>query len=267
MTGERDAGAASAARSLAGRRILVTRASAQSAALRAALAARGAAVIECPLLRTEPLPSPAGPPDLGSFQWLVVTSPNGVRHLHDLLAAARPVASLPERLRIAAVGPGTAAALAEFGRTADLVPATATGAGLGEALRAAGLAPASRVLRVRGDRASTEVDDALASVGASVVVLTVYRTLILPPPPAAAEVVARRDLDAVVFASGSAVAGFAAAFPAHGLGERVLAACLGPVTARAAAESGWRRLVVAEQPSAEGLAAILAGALGPAGDR
>lgn len=253
------------ARTLAGRRILVTRAAAQTETLRAALAARGAEVIVCPLLASEPVATPAELPDFAGFRWLVLTSPNGVRHLGDLLAAARPAAALPATLRIAVVGPGTAAALGALGRTADLVPDDPTGAGLGAAFRGAGLSPGDRVLRVRGDRASTEVEDALLALGAVVEPWTVYRTVTLPPPPAARTAIAQGSLDAVTFASGSAVDGFEAGLPAHGLHGRILAACLGPVTARAATAAGWRRVVVAREPSAEGLATAIADALGPAG--
>lgn len=252
---------------LAGWRVLVTRAADRADGLSRALAALGAQVIACPLVRSEAVEKVALP-ELAAFDWLVVTSPNGVRFLRDRLVAAGPAGSaapgeggalLPATLRLAVVGPGTAAVAHEIlGRTADLCPDIATGSELAAACRQLGPAPGMRVLRVRGDLASNEVEAALRSLGATVEVCTLYRTVQVPPPAAVGALVEAGAVDAVTFAAGSAVNSFEKGFPGHDLHATVIAACLGPVTARAAAAAGWQRIITAEAPSAAGLAAALA---------
>jgi len=255
---------------LTGCRVLVTRAADQAADLTRALTDLGAEVVASPLVRSEAVAG-AELPDLAAFDWLVVTSPNGVRFLRDRLLAAGTAglqvpgeggSLLPASLRLAVVGPGTAAAAREaLGRTADLCPDVATGAQLAAACRQLGPAPGLRVLRVRGDLAPSEVEAALRSLGAGVEVCTLYRTRQVPPPAEVVALVEAGAVDAVTFASGSAVTSFEQGFPGHGLHAAAAAACLGPVTARAAAAAGWQRIITADEPSAAGLAAALARSL------
>ena len=256
-----------AAQPLAGRCILVTRAADQAVDLQAALSERGAVVVLCPLVRSEALPE-AALPDLAGFDWLVVTSPNGVRYLRDRLDPSHgtePV-RLPPRLRLAVVGPGTArAAVAMLGAVADLCPEVATGAHLAVACRTAGLPVGARVLRVRGDLAGDEVEEALRDLGAQVSVSTLYRTVRVAPTAEAAALVARGQIAAVTFASGSAVASFEAGFAGHRLHPTTLAACLGPVTARAAADCGWQRVVTAAEPTPAAVTAALERGLAASG--
>lgn len=239
---------------LAGRRILVTRAREQSGDLCRALAARGAEPVVCPLLRSEPTAGSGEAPDLDRFDWLIVTSPNAVRHLRDRLLADRGRADLPAGLRLAVVGPGTAeASRAMLGHPPDLEPATATGAGLGEAFGALGPLAGLGCLRVRGDLAGSDVEDALADLGARVRTWTIYRTIAVPPPPPVVALLDSGGLAAVTFASGSAVRAFAEGFRRPDPPGDLLAACLGPVTARAARDHGWRSVVTAGRPTVDGL--------------
>ena len=246
---------------LAGRRILVTRAAAQSEALAEALAALGAQVIPCPVLRIETTITVADLPPLDRYRWLVLTSRNAVSVLREVLGDSGTAPILPPDLRVAVVGPGTAAAVATLGRQPELVAEPATGAGLAAAFAASGLPAGTPVLRVRGDLAPPEVEVALERLGAVVDVLTAYRTATVAPPDAAVSAARSGQVDAVTFYSGSAVAGFEAGLPDHGLHDTVLAACVGPITAAAATAAGWRRVITADQPAAATLAAALAAAL------
>jgi uroporphyrinogen III methyltransferase/synthase len=117
-----------AAGPLAGRSVAVTRARAQSSGLAARLRALGAGVTEAPVIRIEPLAVEL--PDPRNYDLLVLTSPNGVHRLFDLVRDARALAGP----RIAVVGPGTARALRQHGVEADIVPTRAVGEGLVEAL-------------------------------------------------------------------------------------------------------------------------------------
>src|SRR5262249_50788333 len=88
--------------------------------------------------------------DLPSYDWLVFTSANGVRFfLRRLLEGGRDLRALGA-IRLAAIGPGTAAALRDFHLGADLVPAEYRSEGLAAALKdhVAG----KRVLLARADR-------------------------------------------------------------------------------------------------------------------
>ena len=234
---------------LAGRRVLITRAADQSISLRAALAARGAEVVACPVIRIETLVQPDDLPDLTVFHWLVLTSCNAVRALSGMLAG-RP---LPASIRVAVVGPGTAAAMADLGCRTDLVPDDGTGAGLAAAFGTVGPLARVRVLRLRGDRAPSDVEDALTALGAVVEPLTVYRTLTVPPPAAVAAAIEAGRIDAVTFASPSAVSGLDAGVPGHRMHDGVPAVCIGGVTARAATAAGWCRVAVASEPTVEAL--------------
>ncbi len=92
-------------RPLHGRTVAVTRARAQASALAARLRALGAAVVEAPAIRIEPLAEPL--PPLDGYDLVCVTSPNGAELLLDRLRDARALAGVT----VAAIGPGTARAL------------------------------------------------------------------------------------------------------------------------------------------------------------
>src|SRR5438093_1369992 len=113
-------------------RVIVTRPEAQLEPLRSRLAALGHEVVSCPLIRIEPLSD--GPIDTSGYDWVVVTSVNGAREL-----LRRRTGALG---KIAAIGPGTAAALEEQGVAVDLVPSVSTQEGLVAELPR----PAGRVL-------------------------------------------------------------------------------------------------------------------------
>ena len=86
--------------------VAVTRARAQASGLAARLRGLGAAAVEAPAIRIAPLDGPA--PDLGGYDLVCLTSPNGVRLLFERLEAAGLDARAFAGARVAAIGPGTA---------------------------------------------------------------------------------------------------------------------------------------------------------------
>ena len=125
-------------------------------------------------------------PDLAGYEWLVFTSVNGVRRLLRPRPRAPP-ASTPARwpgLRVAAIGPGTARALARA-RHPRRSPARA----LRRRVSPGGVpAPAdagARVLLARAERRRDVLPDGLGARGYAVDVLPVYRTVPATPDPAA----------------------------------------------------------------------------------
>ena len=111
---------------LFGRRILVTRTREQASRLTGSLTALGARVIECPTIRLVP-PSSWEPVDraigvLPEFDWLVLTSPNGVRFFMDRLWENGFDARALAGVKLAAIGPATADMLQSYGLRTDLLP-------------------------------------------------------------------------------------------------------------------------------------------------
>ncbi|MCJ7671658.1 MAG: uroporphyrinogen-III C-methyltransferase, partial [Acidimicrobiia bacterium] len=138
-------------RPLFGKRIVVTRAREQASELRLQLEALGAEVLELPAIRVEPVDFVL--PALGGYSWLVFTSANGVRAFFERgLDAAGLDARALGGLRLAAIGPGTAAALEARGLRPDLVPDRFVAESLLEGFPAPAT-PGERVLRARAEQA------------------------------------------------------------------------------------------------------------------
>jgi uroporphyrinogen III methyltransferase/synthase len=233
---------------LAGVSVAVTRARAQASGLARQLRALGARVIEAPTIRTEPLDAEL--PDIGAYDLLVLTSPNGVAELMRRVRDARALAG-PE---IAVVGPGTADALRAHGVESDVVPERAVGEALAAAL--AGRSHA-RALVVRAQEARDVVPDALRAAGTEVDVLALYRTVAEPLPESARA--AALGADWLTFASASAVRFF---HQAAGTFDGPRLASIGPVTSAALRELGYEPDLEAVDHTPGGLAAALVSAAG-----
>jgi len=231
---------------LAGKRIAITRP--ETGELEARLGALGASVVHVPLIEVDDpidggMQLRAALARLAAFDWLVVTSANGATRTGPA-AAAHPA------LRLAAVGPATAAALAAAaGRDVDLVPAVARAEGL---LAEFPLQP-TRVLLAQADRARRTLADGLAARGHTVESVVAYRTVARRPTPD--EVRALKTADAVLLASGSAAAAWA---DAVGAGAPPVLVAIGPVTASDAAARGLRIAHVATSPDASSVSDLLA---------
>jgi uroporphyrinogen-III synthase len=201
--------------------VLVTRPREQAAPLVEALEAEGFDVVVEPLLAVVPLSDE--PIDVAGYDCVLVTSPNGARELARRMTA-RPAS-------IAAVGPGTAAALAEAGLQADVVADVHTQEGLVEAF---GERP-RRALFVAAEGARTELADQL---GADV--LVAYRTVELP-------IDALPSADLAVLMSASAARAYAKA------GGRAPAVSIGPQTTAAARAAGVDVIAEAQSHDLRGL--------------
>ena len=208
-------------------RVIVTRPRDQAGPLVERLEVLGHEVVACPLIEIVPLAD--GPVDTAGYDWLVVTSPNGAEQL-----ARRRRGPLP---RVAAVGPGTAEALAARGIRPDLVPRVSTQEGLLTELPK----HPGRVLFVGARGSRRDLVDAL---GADFVPL--YDTVLVRPeePPQG---------DVVVIASGSAARSFSV------LGVSIPAVSIGPETTRVAEQAGLRVIAQADTHDLDGLVAAVAG--------
>jgi hydroxymethylbilane synthase len=234
---------------LAGLRVMVTRADRQAAVLADALTALGAAAVRCPVITIEPLAvDPAAFQDLGRYDWVVLTSANGVDRLRELLGKAHR--DFPSSLKVAAIGPETAARAEEAGMAPTLVPNRFIAEELADALSAA-MTPHARILLPRAAGARDVLPEQLRSRGAEVDVLETYRAV--PPVDVRPRLAAcLPDVDMVTFTSSSTVRHFVDALPGA-LPDRVTVACIGPITAQTARELGLRVDIIAQEYTTRGL--------------
>jgi uroporphyrinogen-III synthase len=202
-------------------RVIVTRPREQAEPLAERLEALGHEVVRCPLIELEPI----GPAelDLSGYDWVVVTSANGARELAARARGRRPP--------VAAIGPGTAAALRALGIEPTLVPRVSTQ----EGLVAEFPSPTGPVLFAGAEAARGYL---VAALGADFV--PVYRTRLLRPDPPPAG-------DLVVLASASAAEAFGA------LAIDLPAVSIGPETTRAAHAAGMRVVAEADTHDLDGL--------------
>jgi uroporphyrinogen III methyltransferase / synthase len=243
-------------RPLFGRTVVVTRAREQASGLRATLETLGAAVAELPVIVVEPLAVTL--PDLSRFSWLVLTSANGVEALFAALRAAARDARALAGMRVAVIGPGTAAALDAHGVRADLVPDRFVAEALLDAFPAPS-EPGEAVLVARAAQARDVLPDGLGARGYAVEVLPLYATRPAPPDDDVVAALHAGRVDAVTFTSSSTVTNFCDAVGP--LGHPPLVVSIGPVTSATARERGLRVDAEAREHTIDGLVARLVEAL------
>jgi uroporphyrinogen-III synthase len=253
---------------LAGRRILVTRARHQAGQLSEKLRALGAEVVEIPAIEIVPPESYAALDralgNLAQFQWLIVTSANGVEALAARVAALRIAAGDFRHLSIAAVGSATAQALRGLGLAVSVTPKEYVAESLVEALgeRVQG----ERVLLARAAVARDVIPDALRTRGALVDVVDAYRTVIPDESVTAIRTLFREERripDAATFTSSSTVANFLALLTKAGIAapKTMLAVSIGPIASGTLRENGWEPAAEADPHDLEGLVRAVVAAL------
>jgi uroporphyrinogen III methyltransferase/synthase len=259
-------------RPLHGRRVVVTRARAQASGLAATLRGLGAQVVELPAIRVEPrLESDEvrrAVASIREYSLVCITSPNGANLLFEALSAncrtegggGKGADGCPPRdaralagATVAAIGPGTARALAAHGIVADILPERFVAEALVEALAGVEV-EGRRVLVARAAEARDVLPEALRERGAEVDVVALYETVREQPDAGAVE--AAQGADYVTFTSSSTVTNLSEAlgdrFPT---GARVVS--IGPVTSDAARAAGLEVDVEAERHDVDGLLAAL----------
>jgi uroporphyrinogen III methyltransferase / synthase len=248
-------------------RVVVTRAREQASALARRLAGLGAEVIELPAIRIEPRIAAdevrRAVNDVYSYALVCLTSPNGVRLLFDAMAEAGRDARSLANATVAAIGPGTAAALRQHGVIADVVPDESVAEALVEALAKVEV-EGRPVLIARAAEARDVLPNALRRRGAEVDVVALYETVAERPSEESIE--AAQGADYVTFTSSSTVRNFVRAvgdrFPRE---ARVIS--IGPVTSAAAREAGIEVHAEPDRHDIEGLVeALVADVARRAGD-
>lgn len=247
---------------LAGKRVVITRARGQGGDLAAALEKLGAEVIEFPTIEIQPA-SDYGPLDealgrIGSYDWIIFTSANGVRFFLGRLALAGLNIDAVQA-RICTIGPATRKEAENAGFKVALMPAEYVAESLVAAFEGHGL-EGKRVLLPRAAVARDVVPAELRRRGATVDVVEAYRTGV----PAEARAQAERIFDSgrrpdwITFTSSSTITNFIQVAGAAAL-ESVRVATIGPVTSSTARQHGIEVTVEARTFTAAGVVeAILA---------
>ncbi|HEY8297881.1 MAG TPA: uroporphyrinogen-III C-methyltransferase [Candidatus Baltobacteraceae bacterium] len=246
---------------LFGKRVLVTRPRGRDDDFAQGLWSLGAQPVLAPTIAIGPPDEPRAANDaidrLREYDWIVFTSRHGVEAFFDRLAARGADARYVGGCRVAAIGPKTAGALRERGIVADLTPAQYVGEALATALIEASI-PGNRVLVFRAQEARDALPEMLRAAGRIPDVVAAYKTT-YANDPSFAESVERCDI--LTFTSASTVHGFVAnmggAAAACGAARGKTVACIGPITAQAARDSGFDVTFVAEAYTADGLLAAL----------
>jgi uroporphyrinogen-III synthase len=223
---------------LVGLTVILTRERSQARELQARLEELGAQVELCPLLEFAPPDDPAIPEEalrrLGDYDWVLFTSRNAVR-CFPLPAECRP--------RVGAIGPGTAAALRANGTPVDLVAEEAVAEGFLAALEAQAVA-GQRFLLPRAQEARDVLPEGLRARGALVDVVPVYKTVLLTGLCPSG--------DWVVLMSSSSARAWRQV-----CSDDIPCLCIGPITAAAAREAGFSRVVQADRHDEDGVVAKL----------
>jgi uroporphyrinogen III methyltransferase/synthase len=243
---------------LFGQTVLVTRPSEQASELVAPLAELGAEVLVQPAIEISPpddwRPVDAALARLAEFDWIVFSSANGVRFFLDrLLEIGRDIRSLG-KVRIAAIGPGTAHALANYHLRADIVPTEYRAEALAAVL--ASEAKDKRFLLVRASRGREVLKNILTGANACVEQVVVYRSHDTPKPePDVAQRLRAGEIDWITVTS-SAIARSLNALFGDDLTKAQLAS-ISPVTSATMRELGRSPTVEASTYTISGLLAAL----------
>jgi uroporphyrinogen-III synthase len=243
---------------LSGVRVLVGRARHQASALSSGLRELGAEVLEIPFIEIRKPRSykalDTALKSLSEYDWLILTSVNGVdalwERLRKLRLGGKTMRHLTRQMKIAAIGPATRHAIEQHGVKVNIVPKEYVAESVVASLRRK--VKGKRVLLARAKVARDVIPRELRRVGARVDVVEAYETVI----PKSSRQRLRAALQSkkrrpawITFTSSSTVRNFAELLgrkrgrgrPRHMGREdsRVRLASIGPVTSSTLRELGF----------------------------
>lgn len=250
---------------LAGKRIVVTRAQAQAEGLSSVLRQFGAEAIDAPLIEIRPPDSyealDAALNAILDYDWLILTSVNGVEALFARLKKLRIAPAKLAHLQVAAIGPATQREIENGGLKVAVTPDRYVAEAVVEALK--GQTKGKRVLLVRAKVARDVLPTELRKTGAKVDVAEAYETHVPKGSKAKLNRLFSNDTsrpDIVTFTSSSTATNFLSLLEKdhwHGLREIWLAS-IGPVTSDTLRQAGFKPNIEALEYTMEGLALAIA---------
>ena len=257
---------------LAGKRVVVTRALEQSQSLVEALREAGAQPVLLPLVAFAPTDNPtaldACLKNDARFDWVFFTSQNALRAVQQRCAALDlAVTQAFAGVKIAAVGPATAEAVADAGLTVNFIPQIHTGVALAEELSTQ--EKGKRVFLPRSDRANPELIEVLNRHGWQVTPVVAYKT-VSPnsDSPETQQSLLRDGADAILFFSPSAVHHLREHLGAQRFREfshQSIFVAIGPVSENALKAEGVDRILLAADATVAAAVVTLADYFAKAG--
>ncbi|MGA2103032.1 MAG: uroporphyrinogen-III synthase [Candidatus Sulfotelmatobacter sp.] len=253
----------SKARPLAGVRVLVGRARHQAGALSSELRKAGAEVVEIPFIEIRKprsfRPLDTAVKNLGSYDWLILTSVNGVEAMWARMEKLRRAHAVEGRLRVAAIGPATQKAIEQRGQTVDVVPKEYVAESVVRSLKSK--VKGKRVLLVRAKVARDVIPRELRRAGAQVDVVEAYETIVPQSSRVRLQSLLRnpgRRPEVVTFTSSSTVRNFVTLLGRRtGALDGVLMSSIGPVTSATLKELGLKVDIKAKEFTIPGLVAAI----------
>jgi uroporphyrinogen-III synthase len=253
---------------LSGVRVLVGRARHQASALSAGLKACGAEVIEIPFIEIRKprsyKPFDAALHHIAEYDWLILTSVNGVEALASRMKVLRVAATTLKDLKIAAIGPATGSEVEKLGLAVAVVPKRYVAESVIESL--SGKVKGKRVLLARARVARDVIPTELRKMGARVDVVEAYETVVPRSSKARLQSLMKdpkRRPHVVTFTSSSTVRNFLQLLggrgrpphtgPRHTVIEGIKLASIGPVTSATLRELGLPVHIEAEEYTVPGL--------------
>jgi uroporphyrinogen III methyltransferase/synthase len=252
-------------RPLFGRRVVVTRRSEQAGRFAQRLTELGADVLEVPTIKiTRPKETDAivdALLGLNSYDWLVFTSVNGVTAFFDIFFRRFQDLRDIGGVRIAAVGPTTAAKLRELHLQVDLTPDEFVGKKIAAAFAKFQTIENLKMCLLRAEVANPDLPRALEELGAIVDDIAIYKTVAETEDPAGAgTTLLESGADWITFTSGSTVEHFHARFDLPKLLKKfpqMKLASIGPETSKAIRTLGLEPALEAREHTTDGLIAVL----------
>ena len=252
-------------RPLFGQRIVVTRTRDQASQLSQGLSELGADILEIPTIRVEPPTKRSDLMDallaLGEYDWVVFTSPNGVSSFFEYFFKGFEDIRALGNLRIAAVGPATAAKLKELHLRVDAMPEEYLAEKVTEAISAFESVENLRILLMRAEVANPNLPRQLEERGAIVDDIACYRTV---PETEDQNGAAARFLeigaDWITFTSSSTVENFNTRFDLRKIRAQfpgIKLASIGPETSKALRALGLEPTLEAREHNIPGLIGAL----------
>jgi uroporphyrinogen-III synthase len=230
------AGGGAKLRRLSGMRVLVGRARHQASGLSLELRKLGATVVEIPFIEIRKprsyKPLDAALKNLETYDWLILTSVNGVEAMWERMAKLGLKIHGVKGPRVAAIGPATKKAIEEQGAKVDVVPKEYVAESIVRSLKRK--VKGKRVLLVRAKVARDVIPTELRRAGAYVDVVEAYETVVPKTSGDRLHKVLknpRRRPHVITFTSSSTVRNFVALAGASRSGlKNVRLASIGPVT-------------------------------------
>ncbi len=248
---------------LFGRKIIVTRARSQASQLVESIRELGGEAVEIPAIEIEPSRDMSGLyqafNNISAYSWLLFTSVNGVQIFFDEMKSRELDLRMLAGLKIAAIGPATAAALKTFGMIPDFIPAEYVAESIIEGLRPL-LRPGERVLLPRAAAAREVLPQRLGELGILVDEIHIYRSRKPEMDEKAIQILDSAQADYLTFTSSSTVDNFVKIIGPERVPDfagKVKTACIGPITAERARQAGFNVNIVASEYTIPGLLAAI----------